>query len=205
MGFFDPGTERHDPLQSFKESFGGDLGGLLDFFRQRLGGQDPAVGAAFKLQRPGINRAFDTARRNVERGLVGSGGIRSAARTRRLADVGSARANALSDAISKITLQRETQLPGQLSSLLSSLASSGRDVFTSTPSTASKVGQGIGLASSALNLGGQVGTGLSGIAGMFGGAPPAAAAGAGAASDFTSSFGTELSDEELLRRFGGFL
>ena len=130
MGFFDSGEVKPvDQLTFLKKDFGGDLGQLLQFFRERLGGQDPAVGAAFKLQRPQINRAFDASRRNVERSLVGSGGIRSAARTRRLADVGSGRANALSDAISKITLQRETELPGQLSQLLASLAGSGRDAF----------------------------------------------------------------------------
>ncbi len=158
MGLFDSGggTERVDPLTFFKKDFGGDLSGLLDFYRQRLGGQDPAVGASFGLQRTEINRAFDAARRSTGRGLVGSGGIRSAARTRRLADVDSARAKALSDAISQITLQRETQLPAQLSALLNSLASAGRDQFIESGDG----GFGAGLGSLAGAFGAAAGTEL---------------------------------------------
>ena len=151
--FFDEGgggLEARDPLGFFKQSFGRDVGGLLDFFRQRLGGQDPAVGQAFGIQRPQINRAFDAARRSTVGSLASTGQLRSGVGQRRLADVGSQRARALSDAISKISLQRETQLPGQLTSLLGSLARP--DVLTRKPTTASGFSKVLDVAKTAATV-----------------------------------------------------
>ena len=157
-----------DPYKYFRRQFGGENAALLSFLRQRLGQpDDPYTGAAGKLIRRQINESFDAKRQASLRDLTGRGMAAGGRRNRLLADIEGTRGQALSDALSNLTIQRETQIPQLLANYLSALNRAPIVI-----SKGKKGGMGAGLGSA-------LGMGLGAIAGGMVGGPPGAGIGAG--------------------------
>jgi hypothetical protein len=122
MGFFDSSQRYRDPYTFFNQQFGPEKGALLSFFRQRLGRPDDAyLSAAGKLIRRQVNESFDARRQATLRDLAGRGMAAGGRRNRLLADIEGRRGQALSDALSNMIIQRETQIPAMMSQFLASM------------------------------------------------------------------------------------
>lgn len=208
MGFFDTGgggLERHDPLESFKESFGGPLGSAIEeLLRGIKQSRDPASSPLFALGKQSLAREGAVRNKQLLSTLSGRGTAFGGQRRTGARDVAGSQNRALMDLLLKAKGQGP-QIASQLGGLLSRLAVP--DVFSRKQSKLSgfdKLSKGIGLAGRAAAAVGTGGlseaalAGVSGLKGAFGGPQKPS-------EDFSSSFGTDLSDEELLRRFGGFL
>jgi hypothetical protein len=160
-----------DPYEYFNKHFGAPTAGLNEYFTKRLSGNDPYSSTAYGLQSGTINRAFNQSRGNLARALSQRGQTRGPAGIRAMADLEAQRARALSDAISKIVLQRESQLPAMAGNFLANMKM--RPLLEGVTKEASgydKVKGGMDLVSKGVGLVGQIGTGASGLASLFGGA-----------------------------------
>jgi hypothetical protein len=124
MGFFDSSQRYryHDPYEYFNKYFGTEAAQLRNFFQQRLGRPDDAyTSAAGKLIRRKINESFGARRQATLRDLAGRGMAAGGRRNRLLADIEGQRGRALSDALSNLIIQRESQIPAMMSNFLAGM------------------------------------------------------------------------------------
>lgn len=124
MAFFSKRTsyKSFDPYEFFDKRYGREDAALKDFFRQRLDGDDAYTSSAYKLGSRGIEDAYRRRRNVMATHIAGRGMATSGAGVRARADVEAGRNQQLSDLISKLTMQREREIPQMMSTYLANQA-----------------------------------------------------------------------------------